>query len=124
MKVYRLLAFFLSMIISTLSIAQNKFDGLWTGTIAAGGIEMQIDFEINEVERKVLMSVPIQNIEDIKSSTLVISGDTLTIMYTAFRARYDAVYDSESEAFVGEWNCIRLEKNRCKNRIQKTTNAK
>lgn len=104
MKVYRLLASFLFMIISTSSTAQNKFDGLWTGTIAAGGIEMQIDFEINEVERKVLMSVPIQNIEDIKSSTLVISGDTLTIMYTAFRARYDAVYDSESEAFVGEWN--------------------
>ena len=60
MKVFRLLAFFLLMIISTLSIAQNKFDGLWTGTIAAGGIEMQIDFEIIETEQKVLMSVPIQ----------------------------------------------------------------
>ena len=89
------------MIISTLSIAQNKFDGLWTGTIAAGGIEMQIDFEIIETEQKVLMSVPIQNLEDIESSTLVIKGDTLTIMYTAFRARYDAIYDNESEEFVG-----------------------
>ncbi|MFT6334648.1 MAG: pimeloyl-ACP methyl ester carboxylesterase [Halioglobus sp.] len=104
MNVFRLLALFLLMIISTLSIAQNKFDGLWTGTIAAGGIEMQIDFEITEAEQKVLMSVPIQNIKDIESSTLVIKGDTLTIMYMAFRARYDAIYDQKSEAFIGEWN--------------------
>jgi pimeloyl-ACP methyl ester carboxylesterase len=104
MNVFKLFAFFLLMIISTSSIAQNKFDGLWTGVIAAGGIEMQIDFEIKESERKVLLSVPIQNLEDVESSTLVISGDTLTIMYTTFRARYDAVYDNESEEFVGEWN--------------------
>ena len=104
MNVFRLIAFFLLMIISTLSIGQNKFDGLWTGTIAAGGIEMQIDFEIKEAERKVLMSVPIQNLENIESTTLLISGDTITIMYTSFRARYDAIYDQKSEEFIGEWN--------------------
>ncbi len=104
MKVFRPLALFLLMIISTLSIAQNKFDGLWTGTITAGSIEMQIDFEFKESESKVLLSVPIQNVEDVESSSLVIKGDTITIMYTAFRARYDAVYDNESEEFIGEWN--------------------
>ena len=104
MNVFRLLAFFLLMIFSTLSIAQNRFDGLWTGTISVSGIEMQLDFELNESEQKALMSVPIQNLENIESATLTVKGDTLTITYPTFRAKYDAVYNNESEEFIGEWN--------------------
>lgn len=104
MNVFRLLAFFLLMIFSTLSIAQNRFDGLWTGTISVSGIEMQLDFEINESDKKALMSVPIQKLEDIESATLIIKGDTLSITYPSFRAKYDAIYNNESEEFIGEWN--------------------
>ncbi len=108
MNVFRLSAFFLLMIISTLSIAQNKFDGLWTGAISVGGIEMQLDFEINESEKKALMSVPIQKLENIESATLIIKGDSLTITYPSFRAKYNAVYNNESEEFIGEWNQGRI----------------
>ena len=104
MNTFRLLAFFLLMIISNLAIAQNKFDGLWTGSIAVGGIEMRLDFELIESEQKVLMSVPIQNLDNIESATLIIKGDSLTITYPSFRAKYNAIYNNESKEFIGEWN--------------------
>lgn len=104
MKIFRLLTLLLLVITSTFSYGQNKFDGLWTGTIAAGGLEMKLDFEILESDRKVLMSVPIQNLEDVASSTLTIKGDTISILYTSFRARYDAIYNNETEEFEGEWS--------------------
>lgn len=103
MKFFKAFVLFSFLLLSTLSIAQDKYDGLWTGTLSASGMEVQIDFEINEAEQKALISIPMQKVKDIESGEFSIKGDKLSIVYPSFRVRYDGIYDESLKEFVGEW---------------------
>ena len=103
MKCYQLFIGINLMLICQMSLAQGAFDGLWTGKISAGGVEVQMDFEINDEKHEMLLSVPLQNLNDIKSNSLEIKGDTLDAIFTVFNARYNAVYNRTTEVFEGAW---------------------
>lgn len=103
MKFCKSFVIFFMLIVSNLSIAQQQYDGLWTGKIAAGGVEMQMDFEIKSEEQKLLLSVPIQGLKDVESSSFNLRGDTLEAVFSMFRSRYDAIYNAETELFEGNW---------------------
>ena len=103
MKSFKLFVLFSFVLMSTIISAQNRYDGLWTGTLSASGMELQIYFEMNEAEQKALISIPMQKVKDIESGTFSISGKKLSIVYPSFRVRYEGEYDDTLEEFVGEW---------------------
>ena len=92
-------AFFASLSIS----AQDKFDGLWGGTIITSGIEVEVNFEIQTAEKRILLSVPIQKINDQVGSGIEIKGDSIFFDYSNFNASYEGQYDADKKEIIGEW---------------------
>jgi len=103
MKTWKLICILIVTFFCDQSSAQTNFDGFWTGALEVGGMEMHMDFEVKSEEKLLLLSVPIQNLNDIKSSSLVIKGDTLDARFNVFNARYYAIYNNATEAFEGTW---------------------
>jgi len=103
MNICKLLCIIMIAFICDRLSAQSDFDGFWTGTLEVGGMEMHMDFEMKSEERLLLLSVPIQNLNDVKSSSFIMKGDTLEAMFNVFNARYYAVYNKTTEAFEGSW---------------------
>lgn len=103
MRYLTLFTFILSSLLSIDSTAQAKFDGLWGGALDVNGLKVEVNFEVQTEAKRVLLSVPLQNISDQVGSGLEINGDTLFFDYSNFGASYSGVYDESSKQIVGEW---------------------
>lgn len=94
-----LIAFVFSISIS----AQEKFDGLWGGLITSSGIEMEVNFEVQTTAKRVLLSVPMQKVNDQVGLGLEIKGDSIFFDYSNFGASYKGKYDAEKQEIIGQW---------------------
>ena len=94
-----IIAFAFSISIS----AQEKFDGLWGGLITSNGLEIEVNFEVQTEANRVLLSVPLQKINDQVGNALVIKGDSIFFDYSSFRASYKGKYDAEKQEIIGQW---------------------
>ena len=97
--IFLVLTFLISLTLS----GQNKFDGLWGGTIASGGLDLKVNFEIQSEENRILLSVPLQKINDQVGSGIEIKGDSIFFDYSNYQASYRGLYDHKSEEIIGEW---------------------
>jgi len=94
-----IIAFAFSISIS----AQEKFDGLWGGLIQSSGIELEVNFEVQTAANRVLLSVPLQKINDQVGLGMEIKGDSIFFDYSNFRASYKGKYDAEKQEIIGQW---------------------
>lgn len=94
-----LFAFIFSISIS----AQDKFDGLWGGNIVSNGLEIEVNFQIDEKANRVLLSVPMQKVNDQVGSGLEVKGDSIFFDYSTFGASYAGLYNSKTQEIEGEW---------------------
>lgn len=92
------------MLVITVGNTQSTAYGLWTGVITSNGLDLAIDIEIDTADKVALLSIPIQGLSDIKSSSFQMSGDTVTIGYEMFRAEYVGVLDQTQDTINGQWN--------------------
>jgi pimeloyl-ACP methyl ester carboxylesterase len=117
-----LIAFACSISIS----AQEKFDGLWGGHITSMDLKIEVNFQVQTAANRVLLSVPLQKINDQVGSGLVINGDSIFFDYSNFNASYKGKYDAEKQEITGQWtqglstdlNLKRIEKKAKINRLQ------
>ncbi|MEM9548554.1 MAG: alpha/beta fold hydrolase [Bacteroidota bacterium] len=103
MKHITFLTFVFSFVFLISASAQEKFDGLWGGFINVKGLDLEVNFEVQTQENRVLLSVPLQKIIDQPGTGLVISGDTITFDYSRFNASYKGVFNNESQEIRGVW---------------------
>jgi pimeloyl-ACP methyl ester carboxylesterase len=103
MKYTSFLSFVLSLAFSVTLAAQEKFDGLWGGVINAGGLKIEVNFEVQTEANRVLLSVPLQKVNDQVGSGLEINGDTIFLDYSNFNASYKGIYDPLTEDIIGKW---------------------
>lgn len=97
--IFLVFTFFVSLSLS----AQEKFDGLWGGIISSGGLEIEVNFEIQSAENRVLLSVPVQKVKDQVGSGIEIKGDSIFFDYSNFKASYKGFYDATKNEIIGEW---------------------
>ena len=83
--------------------AQEHFDGLWGGIITSLGVEMEVNFEVQTAANRVLLSVPMQKVNDQVGSGLTINGDSIFFDYSNFNASYHGKYDAEKNEIIGKW---------------------
>jgi len=95
-----LLFLFLVSILSTVNAQIN--DGIYTGILSNQGIDLQIDIVIDQENNQALLSIPMQGLEDIISTSIFIQGDSISIDYSMFRARYDGKISKEG-IINGSW---------------------
>ncbi len=103
MKYTTIVSFVIAITISISLSAQEKFDGLWGGIITSSGLDIEVNFEVQTEANRVLLSVPMQKINDQVGSGLEIKGDSIFFDYSNFNASYKGVYDSTKEEFIGKW---------------------
>ncbi len=89
-----------------LGISQSDpvFKGLWTGTLHANGMEIDLDIEIDSLQKNALLDVPLQNLTAISSSRVLVVGDTVSLDFPMLRAQYSGVYNSDSSLIIGNWS--------------------
>ena len=102
MKIFNFL-FCIPFLFSFQLVAQHNIDGIWSGKIESNGSEIVIDIEIKSEKSQALISVPLQNISDFKSTSFSTKGDTLDIRYSMFQAKYEGVYDEVTNTIIGQW---------------------
>lgn len=101
---YSTLFSFILFVFSSLSLtAQVKFDGLWGGVINSRGIEIEVNFLVQAAENRILLSVPLQKVNDQVGSGLEIKGDSIFFDYSNFGASYKGKFDATKEEIMGEW---------------------
>lgn len=103
MNMKALFTIIIAIVFSNSVAAQEKFDGLWGGMITSSGLEIEVNFEVQTEANRVLLSVPLQKINDQVGSGLSIKGDTIFFDYSSFNASYKGVYDAEKNEIVGSW---------------------
>jgi len=86
MKYTTFISFLTAITLSFSLTAQEKFDGLWGGIIHSSGLDIEVNFEVQSKENRVLLSVPMQKINDQVGSGLKINGDTIFLDYSNFNA--------------------------------------
>lgn len=100
----RVLITILSILMYSLyGVAQVNFNGLWGGAIKSGEFEIEVNFKVETEANRVLLTVPLQKINDQIGSGITIKGDSIHFDYSSFNASYRGVYDSESQEIKGEW---------------------
>ena len=103
MKYTTLLTLIFSFSISMSINAQDKFDGLWGGTINSRGLEIEVNFQVQVEANRVLLSVPLQKVNDQVGSGLKIKGDSIFFDYSNFNASYKGIFDATKDEIIGEW---------------------
>lgn len=103
MKYSTFLSFVFAIAFSLTLTAQEKFDGLWGGTIKSQGLEIEVNFVVQSEAKRVLLSVPMQKITDQVGTGLEIKGDSIFFDYSNFNASYKGIYDSTKEEIIGKW---------------------
>ncbi|MDF1699276.1 MAG: alpha/beta fold hydrolase [Saprospiraceae bacterium] len=83
--------------------SQVNFDGLWGGKITSNGLEVEVNFKVESEAKRVLLSVPLQKVNDQVGSGLEIKGDSIFFDYSNFNASYQGVYNSVTKEIRGEW---------------------
>lgn len=99
-------SFFIVLLLCTFSCfanAQVNFDGLWGGSIKSSGLVIDVNFKVETEANRVLLSVPLQKINDQVGSGVIIKGDSIFFDYSNFNASYAGEYDSETGEIIGQW---------------------
>ncbi len=85
----------------------QDFEGMWLGTLSAGGNELRLvfHFSIGESgELSVTMDSPDQNVSGIPASEVEIEGRTIEIEIASARATYQGELAADGEQITGTWN--------------------
>ena len=104
MNTFRFSAFLLFFSMTSVMFGQNALDGIWSGEIKTGGIVLVVDIEMNSETQTALMSIPMQNLDDVKASKCSLKGDTVEIDFNQFRASYSGVYNHSKKEIIGKWS--------------------
>ncbi|MFK8102753.1 MAG: alpha/beta hydrolase family protein [Saprospiraceae bacterium] len=85
--------------------ARKQFIGAWSGSLATPGAALDLGFDIKYESEKwsATIDVPAQGVKGFNASEVVVTGQEITIQFSAFQASYTGSLDAAGEKLTGKW---------------------